>query len=176
MCDNTLSTSGDTEKLPNEIAKLVFNLDPSPPKTYDLQCQEIESQTQIIDVFEIFLTILMEGIFMKYPITKESIKTFSPDVILNLQPWLNSMGYNANVSVVDTKETESYKEYYCKVILREDPAWNTYFELHDNIIEDYHFIFGGDSPYFTNQDCTLDNMFAIFVFQNRVLKVSFSLI
>jgi hypothetical protein len=183
MSDNTLftsgdslSTSGDTEKLPNEIAKIVFSSEPSPPKTFDLCCQEIHTQTEMIDIFEIFLTILLEGILMKYPITADSIKHLTPETITNLQPWLNSMGFNVDVAVVSQSDTELYEEYYCKVILREDPAWSTYFELHENITEDYHFIFGGESPYFSNEECTLENLFSIFVFQNRIFKMSFSLI
>jgi hypothetical protein len=162
--------------LPKDIASKIFNDTPEEPKTYSLVCQEMENDTSMSDVFEIFLTILIEGFFIKYPINKETIKNLTPDFFTNLQPWLSSIGINVNVNTTSLSDVESYNNYYCKIILREDPAWNIYFELHENITENYHFIFGGNSPLFHKQQCHLNNLFAIFVLNDTVFKISFSLL
>jgi hypothetical protein len=165
------------KKLPYDIAEIVFKEPPGEPKSYQLCCEsETENTIAPLDLFEIFLTIMMEGIFLKNSITCETLKLFNEKIITDLRPWLHSLGYNVNIDTISNKETDVYRQYYCKVILRDDPSWNQYFELHDNITKNYHYIFGRDSPYFCGEKCTLDNLFAIFTLNGMVYKISFNCI
>ena len=165
------------KKLPHEVAEIVFNNFPEEPRSYQLYC-ESDTGTTIapLDLFEIFLTIMTEGIFIKnQPISRNTLKLFDEKTITSLRPWLHSLGYNVNVENIPKQETDRYDTYYCKIILREDPAWSQYFELHENdITNDYHYIFGGNSPYIKQGKCTLDSLFAILTLNNMVYKISFN--
>jgi hypothetical protein len=165
------------KKLPVDIAEIIFTNPPSDKKNYQLYCEsDIGDTINSIDLFEIFLTITMEGIFLKNTVDSNSIKLFNDTTITTLQPWLESLGFQVNVTSYDRLDTEPYDKYYCKIILRCDPAWSQYFELHDDITCDYHFIFGGNSPYIRGKTCTLDNLFAIFTNGCNVYKINFKCI
>lgn len=168
----------DKKKLPYDVAEIVFKNLPREPKIYQLCCESETENTNVpLDIFEIFLTIMMEGIYIKNNITSETLKLFNETTITELRPWLYSLGYNVNVDVISNKDISAYEQYYCKVILREDPSWNQYFELHSNeITRNYHFIFGGKSPYMQGEKCTLNNLFAIFTLNSMVYKISFNCI
>lgn len=168
----------DNKKLPYDVAEIVFKNLPGEPKSYQLCCEsETENTIAPLDIFEIFLTIMMEGLFLKNNVTSDSLKLFNENTVTDLRPWLHSLGYNVNVEVVSNKDSSAYEQYYCKVILREDPSWNQYFELHSNeISRNYHCIFGGKSPYILGGKCTLNNLFAIFTLNGMVYKISFNCI
>ena len=175
---------------PIKMAELVFADDPVEPKSYAwFSVDEKDDSTSNLELFEIFLTIMTEGILIKTPnITKETLKLFNENNILMLRPWLHSLGYDVDVSTCKKQEKELYDDYYCKVILRCDPEWNTYFEMHSEITKDYHFILGGNSQYVKhkivdkrttkhlkelNNVCHLNNLFAVFIANKIVYKLRF---
>jgi len=169
----------DTKHLPHEIANIIFNTTPQEPKTIQMFNESPNGDSvEYIDLFEIFLTIMTEGIFIKNnPVTAEKLKMFNETVITSLRPWLLSLGYNIVVDVIPRQKVEEYEKYYCKVIIKADPLWNQYFEiLHPEITAEYHYVFGGKSPYVLGTKCTLQNMFAIFDINNVVYKISFNCI
>lgn len=163
---------------PSEIAETVFNQDVQPPKTFQLFCQSSENEDITpVDVFEIFLTILMEGIFIKNnPVTEEKFKLFNENIILSLQPYLNSLGYKVCIEETD-RNNEKLKKHYCRIVLKCDSTWAPYFEItHKNLEKEYHFILGGSSPYICGELCTLNTLFSIFEINHKVYKISFSYI
>lgn len=165
------------KKLPYEVAEIVFRNPVSEPKSYQLYCEsEAEHNIAPLDIFEIFLTIMMEGIFIKNNVNEELLKLFDENALFNLQPWLHSLGYHVNVDVIEKQNTVEYEQYYCKIILRDDPSWTQYFEMHNEITKRYHYIFGGNSPYFRGSSCTLKNLFAIFTLNSKIYKISFNCI
>lgn len=170
--------NNEIEVIPCEVAEIIFNDEPNPAKSYQLFCySDTTTKTENVDIFEIFLTILMEGLFIKYsPITSETLKTFTPDIILILQPWFHSLGFNVSIDTVNKSEIALFDQYYCKITLRCDPSWSTYYEIHENIEKDYHFIFGGNSPFFKDEHCNLENLFALFITHDKAHKISFNLI
>lgn len=170
--------SDDGKTLPCDVAKIVFSNAPEAPKSCQLYCEsDTNEKLTPVDIFEIFLTILVEGMFIKFnPITKDTLKSFDENVILKLSPWLQSLGFDTTVDVLQKENVSDYDKHYCKIILRSDPSWEQYFETHENIVKDYHFIFGGDSPYIHNQKCGLDNMFAIIILNKKVYKIAFKYI
>lgn len=168
----------EIRKYPEEIAEIIFKEQPLEPKSYQLYCEsELDDTLTIVDVFEIFVIIMMEGIFIKFgSITKETLNLFNEQTINSLQPYFKSLGYKTNIDVITSQETEQYNDFYCRIILRCDPSWNAYFEMHPEIEKDYRFIFGGNSPKLNGEKCTLNNLYAIFSHKNLVYKISFSLI
>lgn len=160
-------------KLPSDIASIVFSEQPATPKSYQLYCEsDTEQPMDTVDIFEIFLTILMEGIFIKHQVTSDTLNMFDENAIICLRPWLLSLGYDVAVDKCGFDQVDVYDQYYCKIILRDDPSWVQYFEMHDKITKRYHFIFGGNSPHMRREKCTLSNMYAIIV-SNNVYKISF---
>jgi len=165
--------------LPTDIAQIVFKSEPQPQKTYQMFCESDEGTSIApLDLFEIFLTILLEGVFIRYhPITADTIKNFNEELLSDLRPWLHSLGFNVNIDTFPKNKVERYENYYCKVILRSDPSWVPYFDMHPNdITKDYHFIFGGNSPYINSSTCDLKNLYAVFVINQTVHKISFNCI
>lgn len=175
------------EKLPHEIAQIVFRKPYEPPKSYQLFCESPNNTTiEYLDIFELFATIMMEGMLVKYGnITSDTLKIFNENHILSLQPWFNSLGFNVGVQKINRDQIELYDKYYCKIILRNDPSWKMYFEMHEQeITTDYHFILGGNSPHIqrkyenntSKEKCTLDKLFAIFIANSFVYKITFNCI
>lgn len=166
--------SDNFEKYPYEIANLIFNDQPAEPKKFQLYCEmEDGDRTTKIDIFEIFMTIMMEGLFIKNNVTCETLKMFNEETILSLQPYLNSLGYQVDVDVINKDDVELYSKFYCRIIMKCDPSWETYFDMHKELMKNYGFIFGANSPKIKGENCNLDNLFAIFSHKNLVYKISF---
>jgi hypothetical protein len=168
-------TSSEYEGLPSDISNIVFSQPPSPPKSYQLYYPDNDSN--IIDIFEIFLTIMIEGINVRCggTITKEIFDTFDENIIMSLQPWLNSLGYRVNVSVIPRENVPEYETFYCQIALNVDPVWKLYFEMR-NFSKNYQFIFGDKSPYHLDQLCSLQNLYTILIRKNITYKISFDYI
>jgi hypothetical protein len=165
----------DDQNLPCKIADIVFNQEPSLPKSVQLIC-ETETKTSIepLDLFEIFMNIMLEGLFIKIPdLNKNLMDSFNEGTLKGLSPWLQSLGYDVDVVAVPRKATEEYEHYYCKIILKCDPEWTLFFKIQNIENKKYHFVFGGKSPYIRKEECKLSNLFAIFVHKNDVFKISF---
>lgn len=167
---------------PEDIAEQVFRQPPPAEKTVQLYCESDAKNGKIdtIDIFEIFLTILMEGILIRYaPVTAETLKLFNEESLNNLRPWLRSMGFDIKVDTYPDKCNDSikkeYNKHYCKAILKCDPSWNTWFEI-KNITKNYHFILGNKSPCIKGRKCTMDNLYCIFINNNITYKIAFKFI
>lgn len=169
------------KKLPEDIAKIVFSDQPAEPKSYQLYCQTDEDNKVIdaLDLFEIFMTIMIEGIFVRCDgnVSREILNTINDNTISSLNPWLHSLGFNVNVSIIPKENVSEYENYYCKVVFRNDPEWTGWFDIHsDNIKKDYHYILGQSSPYISGDKCTLNNMYAIHKWKSTIYKISFNYI
>lgn len=170
--DITLNDLDDMD--PQDIAHIIFSEQPKPEKSHQMLGQSIDgSQLAFVDVFEVFVNILMEGIFIRYPnISSETLKQFDSTMITNLSPWLRSLGFDVNVHQCSVVDKNDYENFYCKIILKCDPCWAGWFEI-KNIENNYHFILGGNSHFLHNIKCTQDNMFAVFIMNDIVYKISF---
>ena len=144
-----------------DIATAIFNTEPKNKKELSILFDMDDNNCPTkLDLFEIFLSILVEGMIIKYsPITMDKMKTITEESILYLQPWMESIGFHVKVERIEDKEMIS--ENYCKIIFQCDPEWTNYFEI---IKYDYpyRFIFGDKSPYMKGKQCTFENMYAIF--------------
>lgn len=161
----------------HDLATIIFTSPANPPNSQQVLIQQvIEYETnQIIDVFEIFLTLLVEGLMIIHQNpTWNTVKLFNEEVLLNLNPWLKSLGFVVHVQTLDRKnDRDQYNNYYCKVLLNCDPEWSMYFKM-KNIVLPYTFIFGANSPYITHTPINLTTLFAIFICDDNVYKITFS--
>lgn len=167
---------------PEDIAEQVFTQPPQPEKTVQLYCESAikDGKIDAIDIFEIFLTMLMEGILIRYsPVTAETLKYFNEESLDKLRPWLRSMGFDIKVETYPVKCDDSVKKefnkQYCKAILKCDPSWNAWFEM-KNIEKNYHFILGNKSPIIKGKKGTMDNLYCIFINNNITYKIAFKFI
>lgn len=160
------------EAIPEDIADIVFHADPTEPNRYSLVCDDVEP----IELFEIFLTIMMEGVIIKNsPITYDKYMLFTPEVVEKLNPWLRSLGYQANITTLTRTNIEEYNKFYSKIIMKCDPSWITFFKLH-HIEKDYHFVISQLSPYVQDEYCDLTNLYAVLIVKDTVYKITFSCI
>lgn len=169
---------------PSDIAQHIFRSPPCDKKQYMLTITGDDGkQLSSLELFEVFMTILIEGIYIRFNptssqinFTNEMLQLFDENVITNLNPWLNSLGISVSVETTTKDDKQSYEKYYCKTVMKCDKEWETFFDLHPEITKDYHFILGGKSPYALKTDVSLNNLFAIFIKQNIVYKISFKLL
>jgi len=159
-----------------ELARIIFSSAPNPPKSQQVLIQQVieNSVNPVIDIFEIFLTILMEGIMVLFNPSWENMDKFNEDSLLNLKPWLWSLGFNIKVQKLSKiNDQDMFKNYYCKTILKCDPTWKTYFNI-KHIDTPYTFLLGSESPYIKKTKLDLDTLFAIFIYNDDVYKICFS--
>lgn len=157
------------------LAIQIFNQPPQSPKSQQIIIHQVieDTNTSMIDIFEVFITILMEGMMIVYlhP-TWEQVKLLQIEHLLNLQPWLRSLGFKLIATQHDNISDVS--NYYCKVILQCDPDWNTYFKI-KNINKEYYFMLGNRSPYIKQTSINLKTLYGIFICDGKIYKISFDL-
>jgi hypothetical protein len=166
--------------LPKELAEYLFTQDPQPEKSIRVLCLDEKDQTlEPIFLFEIFLNILTEGIFIKHgPITSEKYMTFDENIINAMSPWLRSVGFDTIVEKYpryDETIKKHFRKYYCQIILKCDPEWEMLFNV-KNIPADFHYVLGGKSPFQKGKNCNLENTFAILTVGDVVYKITFKCI
>lgn len=173
MSDNSENTTKPKELLPEKIANIVFDFEPSSERKFQLFCDDdMNDNYGIVTIFEIFLTLFIEGMFKKV----SDPSKINEETSMALNPWLSMMGFNVIVKKYDISEREKLKKYYSWVALKCDPSWSQYFKL-SNIQKNYHFISGNLSPYKTAEHCSLENLFAKFSYDNEcVYKIKFKFV
>jgi hypothetical protein len=173
------------ERLPKDIATIIFNNPPEGDKSHQMICESLtEESLNTNDLFEIFLTIMMEGLFIKNPnINSDTLKMFNEKILCDLNPWLRSIGFSTIIEIVPYSEKKLFDNYYCKVILQCDPAWSAYFDAKELTVP-YHFVLNSNCSMFHIIECknlqnktfNLRDLFAIFIFNNNVYKIFFNFI
>jgi len=157
-----------SDKSPENIAEIIFNEDPKPENSIQLEL----NNTEFVFIFEILITILLEGFKIKYSDLKNiNSNSFNENYILNFNPFFKSMGFNINVNKYEKKNRDDYKNYYCKVVLR-DNEWGGFFEL-KNINKDYHFFINPDYIYENNFN-KMNDVGCIFIFKENVYLIKFN--
>lgn len=168
------------EELPetsiSELAKIIFSTPPKPPKSQQILIQQAieNSSYQVLDIFEIFLTILMEGIIVLLNTSWKNMEQFNEDTLLGLKPWLWSLGFTVHVQKLNRiSDQHLFNNYYCKTLLRCDPSWASYFDI-KHIDAPYTFLLGNNSPYIKKTELNLTTLFAIFIYNDDVYKIHFN--
>jgi hypothetical protein len=175
---------------PENLAKYIFSQSPSDLCTKQLLPFGGENEPdQLGFVFEILITIYLEGLLCIMDTMKAGISEANPNLseeeiefqiynnltIEDLQfpePWMKSIGYNLSVTSMDL---DTFKKdptkYYCRTIFKFNPGDQYYFNEQD-IPNRYHFLQNRSyTPMSNLQDIT-----AIIIKDNTVFFINFKYI
>lgn len=123
------------ELSPKEIAIKLFSNEPKEPCSIFIYSDDADLEL----IFQILVTVLMEGIFTIYSESKLNLKNFD-NTISNLKPFLdtyiNSLGFSFNMKTYDLEDSKNYDGYYCIIKLKDN--YPLEFELAKNK-ENYTF-------------------------------------
>lgn len=153
---------------PEMLARILFSKDPGPP------CSNVLTLDgdSVIDIFEVLITIYLEGILSIMSVNKnqgksddEILENLDIKTLLTPLPWFKSLGF-------DLKVEKGYKYgSYCRVILACDKNDSQYFIDH-SISKPYHFLVSRSFKNVTK----IDDVYAIFANKEEVYRISFSFI
>jgi hypothetical protein len=161
---------------PEKIAQFIFSQDPLPPCSCQVVFQENMTEPgYIFEIFEILNIILLEGMeMMSEGLNKFDFEALTKDHLLALNPWFHSLGFDLKVELVGFNEKNLYKEYYCKIVVR-DKLQEIYFEM-KNIPGNYTFYINGDYFEANKNKTSLQELYSILVRGNDIFIISFDLI
>ena len=165
-----MSNIDETEILanPEKIAYQLFTNHPDSEKSYQLRIEN--NNADLVYIFQIFLTIMMEGFsILSNGLNNINHNKINIDHFLILNRWFKSLGYIIKVHVVD-KNDETYSNYYCKIILKLG-SYESFFDL-KNIHKNYHFLLSSSAA--TMNPNILSDIYSIFIVEDKVFKVSFN--
>ena len=157
---------------PEEIAEKLFTQGAKNPNTCQFCCDE--NEMDIITIFEILITILLEGLnILSGGLDKFDYTQFSEHNILSLNPWFHSIGFKIRAYVYSSKDKDYDNNYYCRVMTKSLATKNIFFIK--NIQKNYHFFING-SAYKENQNKqNIKDITCIFVnpYNNNTYEISF---
>jgi hypothetical protein len=154
---------------PEAIAEYLFTQNPQPPNS----CKIITTQrdVDITFIFEILMTIFWEGIdILVDGLDTIKLEDITKEVIVGLNPWINSIGFNMYVKIVDYSDQKSYEEYYCKILTKH--MHSTWFSV-KGIETNYTFNLNGNFLEVNRQKTNLSELFAILKIGSNALLLSF---
>jgi hypothetical protein len=156
---------------PEMIAHTIFLTDASDPLSY--QILTIKEDTDLIYVFEILLTILLEGLeIVTRGLKNIDLSGFNDMNIRFLKPWFESIGFDIRISIDDISDKELYQEYYCKIMIN-NGLQKTFFEM-KGLDKPYHFLLNGTYLEKNKQKRNLNEVFAIFLNGDKAYSISFN--
>jgi hypothetical protein len=158
-----LTVSDLPENTPESVAHTIFKSNPGPPFSKQIISEQDEEILNDLSIcFEIVLTIFMEGIMILYDnLDDVDMTNFSLDHLIELKPWLHSLGFDLEIESVNRQDKEKYDDQYCKIIVR-NSNYKMFFET-KNIVKNYYFL--ANQKYY-KKECTkknLDELYTIFV-------------
>lgn len=162
------------EYSPELIAETIFNKNPDKPCSNQILAMQENNYTDASFIFEIMLTIFLEGIMILYnQLTDVVLDNVTTDHLVALRPWLWSLGFDYKVTMYDSENeysTESYNDYYCKIILKKDQKWTSWFDT-KNVLKEYFFLL--NAKYANGCDKELGNVYAIMIVNKMIFKLEF---
>ena len=157
---------------PKQIAEQIFNASVKEPCSHQLLAYEEGGDTTFI--FEILITILMEGInIFSGGLDSADLNNFSVEHITVLNPYFESFGFKINTTMHYIRDSSEYEEYYCKVVLRK---LNKGFFIMKGIDEPYHFFINGTFLEKNRKKKRIDELYAVFINKDTVYRIAFDFI
>lgn len=121
---------------PESIANELFECDPKLPKSCQLLLDDASYET----IFEILLTILLEGLDkIAGGLKLFDISQLTCPLIEELNPWFHSIGFK--MYAIELGPDEIPDNHYCSIKINNDP-YDMYFEL-NKIDKSYRFVLNG---------------------------------
>lgn len=156
---------------PEMIAQAIFTKDPKNPCSH--QILALQEGTDLTYIFEILVTILLEGLNILTGDLKEAdLSNFSVSFISSLNPWFNSLGFNINVRIENETEKELYQEYYCRTVINNELN-ETLFIIKNIQDKSYHFLLNGQYLDQNKAKTNLKDIFGIFNVNDDVYCITF---
>ena len=152
---------------PEDIALALFSQDPKDPCSH--QILAYQEGTDLTYIFEILITILMEGLdYLAGNLNDVDLTKFDEEYITMLEPWLEMIVFKINVFVYDT---DYYGKYYCKVILNTEENKQEF--LSKKINKNYHFLLNGIYLDDNKNQTELNKLYCLFSINDLVYRISF---
>jgi len=163
--NNIINEHVDT---PENIAKIIFSNEPCKPLTHQIiTCDDVNDY---FSVFEILLTILLEGLEnLTGGLDTIDLMQFSTNHLTHLNPWFHSFGFNINVNKENIDELHNNNNYYCKILIKTLGTRPIF--INRNIQKNFHFLI---NPLYNNSNINqLSDIFGLFINNNDIYKISF---
>ena len=151
------------ELTPEQIAYRLFTQHYINPKSI----QPILSEGDYLYIFEILITIYMEGIMILYNNLEDlNLDNLGAEHLIALKPWFEAIGFNLCVDI-----TESSTEHYMDIKLRNE--YGLFFDM-KGITKNYHF-FANPNKMPRGFECNkLEDIYAVFRRgSNKYYRISF---
>lgn len=170
------------ELTPEDMAKELFSqsIDEIKENPQHIRQLILES-SNVVELFQILLIFLMEGIQIKLgDISKADLSCITTQMLLNLSPWLEVIGFKLQVKEFKIMVGQDYSEekqqnsdrmlaskfgseHYCDIITLNEKGVS-------NMNKTYTFKIG--PKYYSDFD-NLNEIYALFSEGNRVFKINF---
>ena len=155
---------------PKAIARYLFLSPPDEPCSNQLLT--FQDQTDNIYIFEILLIILLEGFnVLTNGFKNVNFDEFTEEHLDGMNPWFKSLGFKLKISSIDCECKEFYKEFFCRILLRnkKTESWFAF----KNIQIPYTFSINGDYLQQNKNKKNLKDLYGIFILGNTVFKIAF---
>ncbi len=133
----------------------------------------LNTNTEELDLFQYYLTILLECICCYTDDFRNiNVKSIDEKILSSFKPYLHTVGIILNIKQHEKKDTDSYSNYYCRVMLKN--IEEGYF-LIKKIPKNYTFII---SHAYVNVDeslLKLKDLYAIFHSGDKTYSILFSI-
>ena len=155
-----------SSQTPYELAKNIFTQEPQKPYS---KLFELDNKNEDVSyLFEVVLNIMLEGMeILTNGLNTTDFTQFNEDYILNLNPWLESLGVKVNV-----KQINSDTDYYCKIIINNN-SWKTYYKM-KNINKNFHFLLSQN--YNKQAYDKLESYKSIFINNTTIYQIYFTVL
>jgi hypothetical protein len=155
---------------PEEVAMTIFNSNPKSPCSYQIIAEQ--QQSDITYIFEILITILMEGfLILTGDIYDLDFNNLTDEHISSLNPWFKSLGFRVKSSIYTMDEKELCDKYYCNILIKNKQT-DVIFEA-KKIYKPYHFMLNGYCLKEYKDQLELNKFYAVIKSSNIIHKISF---
>lgn len=112
-----MSDNNSKENTIDNITKKIFSEPPKPA------CVASDSDEEIVDVFQKLISFVMDGISIKQNNFEDMQISLFEESLISLIKYVSdytrSIGYDIKLQRCDSKKTELYTDYYCKIFFRD---------------------------------------------------------
>lgn len=148
---------------PEKIAEKIFDKEPMAKCSFEI----VGAGYNIRDVFEILLTILMEGFaILNDGLKNVDLENIEKEHITAMTPWFESFGYSIIIGTIVGNNPE---EHYCRTLLKN--SYNKHLFALNKIEKDYHFFV--NSKKYDNNYTSLGDVYSTFDTGKHTFKIYF---
>jgi hypothetical protein len=160
-----------TDRTPEEIAEIIFTHEPKSQNSH--QILALQQGADLTYVFEILLQILLNGMeVLTNGIDTIDLTHFTIDHIKCLNPWFRSLGFNIIVTHYNLCDQDEYKEYYCKIILKNFGTAPMF--IAKGIEKNFHFLLNGLYYELNKNKTNLEDLYAVLKNNQDIYKIYFN--